>query len=147
MPEIVRTAHAHWRGDLKTGGGAATSASGALKDVVMTAAARFESAPGSNPEELVAAAHAACFSMALSNILAADGHPPKEVRTRAVLRMALGEGGPRIVSIGLATEGEVAGIDQEAFAAAAAKAKDGCPISKLLKPGLESLTVEATLVS
>ena len=146
MPEIVRTGNGAWSGDLKSGRGSASTPSGALKDAPVTFGSRFEAAKGSNPEELIAAAHAACFSMFLSGVLASDGHPPVDVRTQATLRMQLGEGGPRIVSIHLATEGRVPGIDATAFAAAATKAKDGCPVSKLLKPGLEALTVEARLV-
>lgn len=146
MPEIVRTGNGVWRGDLKSGRGSASTPSGALKDAPVTFGSRFEAAGGSNPEELIAAAHATCFSMFLSGVLTSDGHPPGAIRTQATLRMQVGEGGPRIVSIHLDTEGQVPGIDQAAFAAAAAKAKDGCPVSKLLKPGLDSLTFEAKLV-
>ena len=146
MPEIVRTGSAHWSGDLKSGRGAASTPSGALKEAPYTFASRFENAPASNPEELIAAAHASCFSMALSNILASAGHTPAEVRTTVTLRMRLEPSGASIVSSHLECEGRVPGISAEAFDAAAAKAKDTCPVSRLLKPGLETLTYTARLV-
>jgi len=146
MPEIVRTGSAHWSGDLKSGRGAASTPSGALKEAPYTFASRFENAPASNPEELIAAAHAACFSMAFSNMLAGEGHTPTEVRTTATLRMRLDASGPHIVAIHLECEGRVPGISAEQFEAVAAKAKDGCPVSRLLKPGLEQLTLTARLV-
>jgi osmotically inducible protein OsmC len=146
MPEIVRTGSAHWSGDLKSGRGAASTPSGALKEAPYTFASRFENAPASNPEELIAAAHAACYSMALSNILASAGHTPTEVRTTVTLRMRLEPSGASIVSSHLECEGRVPGISAEAFDAAAAKAKDTCPVSRLLKPGLETLTYTARLV-
>ena len=146
MPELVRTGSAHWSGDLKSGRGAASTPSGALKEAPYTFASRFENAPSSNPEELIAAAHASCFSMALSNILAGEGHPPTEVRTTVTLRMRLDAAGASIVSSHLECEGRVPGISGEAFDAAAAKAKDTCPVSRLLKPGLEKLTYTARLM-
>jgi osmotically inducible protein OsmC len=146
MPEIVRTGSAHWSGDLKSGRGAASTPSGALKEAPYTFASRFENAAASNPEELIAAAHAACFSMALSNILASGGHTPTEVRTTVTLRMRMDPGGASIVASHLECEGKVPGISAEAFDAAAAKAKDTCPVSRLLKPGLEQLTYTARLI-
>jgi osmotically inducible protein OsmC len=146
MPEIVRTGSAHWSGDLKGGRGAASTPSGALREAPYTFASRFENAPASNPEELIAAAHASCFSMALSNILAGAGHTPAEVRTTVTLRMRLDPGGASIVASHLECEGRVPGISAEEFEAAAAKAKDTCPVSRLLKPGLEKLTHSARLV-
>ena len=145
MPEIVRTGSARWSGDLKSGKGAASTPSGALAEAPYTFASRFEDAALSNPEELIAAAHAACFSMALSNILAGAGHAPAEVRTTVTLRMRLDPSGPSIVSSQLQCEGRVPGVSSEEFQAAVAKAKDGCPVSKLLKPGLETLTCTARL--
>jgi lipoyl-dependent peroxiredoxin len=146
MPEIVRTGSAHWSGDLKSGRGAASTPSGALKEAAYTFASRFENAAASNPEELIAAAHASCFSMALSNILASGGHTPTEVRTTVTLRMRMDPSGASIVASHLECEGKVPGISAEAFDAAAAKAKDTCPVSRLLKPGLEKLTYTARLV-
>lgn len=146
MPEIVRTGSAHWSGDLKSGRGAASTPSGVLKEAPYSFASRFENAAASNPEELIAAAHASCFSMALSNILASGGHTPTEVRTKVTLRMRMDQGGATIVASHLECEGKVPGISAEAFDAAAAKAKDTCPVSRLLKPGLESLTYTARLI-
>jgi len=145
MPEIVRTGSAHWSGDLKNGRGAASTPSGALKEAAYTFASRFENAAASNPEELIAAAHAACFSMALANMLAGQGHTPTEIRTTVTLKMRLDTGGASIVASHLECEGRVPGISAAEFEAVAAKAKDGCPVSRLLKPGLEELTLSARL--
>ncbi|MGE5236123.1 MAG: OsmC family peroxiredoxin [Acidobacteriota bacterium] len=146
MPELVRTGSAHWSGDLKSGRGAASSASGALKETPYTFASRFESAPATNPEELIAAAHAACYAMALSNMLASEGHSPTEVRATVKLRMRLDAGGASIVASHIECEGRVPGITAAEFEAVAVRAKDGCPVSRLLKPGLESVTLDARLV-
>ena len=143
---MKRSASAVWKGGLQDGKGTVSTESGVLANTPYNFRMRFENEKGTNPEELVAAAHAACFSMALSNILAQGGHPPAEIRTTATLRMSLGEGGPRITSAHLACEGRVPGITAEAFQAAAEKAKDGCPVSKLLKPGLDSLSLAAVLL-
>lgn len=93
---------------------------------------RFESGTGTNPEELVAAAHAGCFSMALSNALASAGHPPTSVKTEASVHFGQTEGGFAITSIDLTTVGEVPGIDEAEFLQLAEGAKAGCPISKAL---------------
>ncbi len=147
MADILRHAHASWAGDLRGGTGKASTESGALRDATVTFPSRFESGSGSNPEELIAAAHAACFSMALSGVLGAQGHAPKEIRTKATLTLSRAESGFKITKIHLETEGEVPGIDEAAFMAAAEKAKETCPISTLLKPGLQELTVDAKFVS
>jgi len=147
MPDILRRAHGTWAGDLASGSGTASTESGALRDVKMTAGARFESASGSNPEELIAAAHASCFSMALANNLSKQGHVPQEIRTQATLTLHRGEGGYKITKIHLDTEGVVPGIDQVEVSAAAEKTKQTCPISVLLLPGLEEATVSARLQS
>lgn len=144
--EIVRTGSAVWRGDLMTGQGIANSQTGAVTDAVMTFGRRFGEDQGANPEELIATAHASCFSMALSARLARAGTPPEEVRTTAAVTLKKGEAGFRIIGVHLTTEAKVPGITAEAFAAAAEGAKEGCPVSRLLAPGLESLTLEATLV-
>jgi len=145
MPEITRKGLARWRGDLKNGGGVLATASGALQEAPYSFASRFEDAPATNPEELIAAAHAACYAMALSNILAGEGHPPAEVRTQVTLRMRMDPSGPSIVAAHIECDAEVPGIAAADFEAAAAKAKEGCPVSRLLKPGLESLTLTARL--
>src|SRR4030088_1979103 len=104
---------AEWKGDLRSGTGTFTagdSISGGY-----TFKSRFEDGPGSNPEQLIAAAHAACFSMALSNILAQAGNPPDSVRTDAAVTLRLVDGAPTITKIALVTVGQVPGIDQATF--------------------------------
>jgi len=145
MSEFNRHANATWNGDLRSGSGTVSTQSGAVSDVKLTFVSRFENAGGSNPEELIAAAHAGCFSMALANALSGAGHTPDSVNTRATVTLATGEGGPRVVKIHLVTEGNVPGIDQATFEKFANDTKQGCPISKLLLPGVEEMTVEARL--
>ena len=147
MADIVRHANATWTGDIQKGRAVADVPSGALKNVSITAGSRFGEEPGTNPEELIAAAHASCFSMQLSALLSREGHPPQEIRTHATLTMRRLEAGFKIYKIHLATEGKVPGIDEAAFRTVAEKAKEVCPVSGLLKPGLETLTLEAKLVS
>jgi O-succinylbenzoic acid--CoA ligase len=147
MAEITRTASASWTGDLRTGTGRASTQSGALQDAVVTYPSRFESGQGSNPEELIAAAHAACFSMALAGRLTREGTPPERVETRATVTLQTGEAGARITRVHLQTRAKVPGLDPAKFREVAEAAKDGCPVSQLLKPGLESLTLDAELVS
>lgn len=146
MADIVRTATATWQGDLKSGGGTTSTTSGALKDTKITAAARFENAPGANPEELIAAAEASCYSMALASNLSKAGFVPTAINTRATLTMAT-EGGYHITAIHLDTEVKAPGVSAEKFAEIAEATKEGCPVSKLLKPGLQSLTLSAKLVA
>ena len=143
MAEFQRGATSTWRGDLIGGAGVDSTESGALSDTAITFVSRFENGGGSNPEELIGAAHAACYSMFLSAILSAAGHVPDAVATRAVV--TLDAGGPKITRIHLVTEGQVPGIDQATFQKFADDAKAGCPVSKLLAPGLEDMTLEATL--
>ena len=142
---MKRSASAVWRGNLKTGKGSLSTDSTVLKDTQYSFTSRFESGVGTNPEELIAAAHAACFSMAFSNMLATAGHPPREIRTTAKLTLAKTETGFKISKIRLETTGIVDGIDDATFQATAEKAKHGCPVSQLLKPGLEELSLKATL--
>ena len=146
MPDIQRHASASWSGDLQSGTGHASTESGALRDATITFPSRFETGTGSNPEELLAAAHASCFNMALSGGLSRQGHPPQEIRTKATLTLAKGESGFKITEIHLDTEGRVEGIDEAAFKAAAEQAKETCPVSVLLKPGLEAVTLHARLI-
>jgi osmotically inducible protein OsmC len=145
MADILRRASGTWRGDLRSGSGTASTESGALRDAKISFVSRFENESGSNPEELIAAAHAACFSMALANNLSQAGHVPEEIRTEATVTLTRGPSGFKITKVHLDTEGRVPGIDQEAFAAAAEKTKQTCPVSVLLLPGLEEATVSATL--
>ena len=146
MPDIVRTGSASWSGGLRNGKGTTSTGGGGLKDFNYSFHSRFENGPGTNPEELIASAHASCFSMALSKILEDQGHPPESIRTTADLSMAKTESGFKISKVHLRTEGRVSTIDEAAFKAAAEKAKENCPVSALLKPGLENLSMEARLV-
>jgi osmotically inducible protein OsmC len=140
----TRNGTAEWRGDLRSGSGTVEVASG-LFSGKYSFKTRFEDEPGTNPEELIAAAHAACFSMALSNILAEAGHAPASVNTTAKVHLRTLEGGPAINQIDLVTEGSVPGIDQEQFAGYAQQAKEGCPVSRALA-GVGEITLDATLV-
>lgn len=127
----ARTSSAEWRGDLKGGGGELSLGSGAFSGSY-SFVSRFEEGEGTNPEELIAAAHAGCFSMALSNMLAQDGTPPTSVRTEATVHLETVDGAPTITRIVLTTVGEVPGIDDDGFRAKAEAAKAGCPVSKLV---------------
>lgn len=147
MSDIERSAEAVWRGDLKSGQGSTSTETGVLREVPYSFKTRFENdRQGTNPEELIAAAHAACFSMAFSHMLAGAGHAPKEIRTKAVLTMKKVEGGFKLARVRLETTGRVDGLDEATFQKTAEKAKDGCPVSQLLKPGLEEMTLKATLL-
>jgi lipoyl-dependent peroxiredoxin len=148
MAEFHRNATSTWRGDLKGGAGVVSAESGALSDTKVTYVSRFENAGGGNPEELIAAAHAACYSMFLSAILSGAGHVPTAITTSATVTLVTGgEGGPQITKIDLTAEGQVPGIDAATFDKFANDAKAGCPVSKLLAPGLNEMTLEAKLVS
>jgi lipoyl-dependent peroxiredoxin len=135
---------AEWKGDVPTGTGTFTA--GDTISGGYTFKSRFEDGPGSNPEQLIAAAHASCFSMALSNILAQGGTPPESVRTEATVTLRRVDGSPTITKIALVTVGKVPGIDAAAFADAAAQAKAGCPVSRALA-GVPEITLEASLAS
>lgn len=126
----ARSSSAEWRGDLKGGAGTLALGSGAFSGEY-SFVSRFEEGPGTNPEELLAAAHAACFSMALSNMLAQDGTPATSVATTATVHLDRVDGAPAITRVVLSTVGTVPGIDEEAFTAKAEAAKAGCPVSKL----------------
>lgn len=145
MADLNRNATSTWRGDLKSGAGVVSTESGAVKDVKLNFVSRFENGGGSNPEELIAAAHAGCYSMALANGLSGDGHVPDYVTTKATVTLRTGAGGPKVAKIHLDVEGKVPGIDAATFQAAAEKTKETCPISRLLLPGLEEVTLTATL--
>lgn len=139
----TRNGNAQWRGDLRDGSGTLSVGSG-LFSGAYSFKTRFEEEPGTNPEELIAAAHASCFSMALSNILSEAGHVPESVSTTARVHLRQVEGAPTIAQIDLETEGRVPGIDQQQFADFANQAKEGCPVSRALA-GVPEMTLEATL--
>ena len=140
-----RSGTAEWKGDLQSGSGELTVGNNAYQGNY-SFQSRFEEGQGTNPEELIAGAHAACFSMALSNMLASHGHEVEYVRTSARVHMRMGEGGPTVSRIDLKTEGKVPGIDQDHFETHAQQAKEGCPISKALA-AVPEITLEATLQS
>jgi lipoyl-dependent peroxiredoxin len=139
----VRNADAEWRGDLKTGQGKVKLGSGAFEGSY-SYNSRFEDGKGTNPEELIAAAHAGCYSMALSAGLSQGGHPPTRIHTTARVIFGPSGGGFAISKIELTTEGSVPGIDAAAFDAAANDAKVNCPVSKALKA--VEITLNAKLV-
>ncbi len=135
---VVSKADAQWDGSLKEGGGEVSF--GTFKGAY-TFASRFETGEGTNPEQLVAAAHAACYSMQLSGVLTAGGNPPKSIHTQAAVTIQAGVG---ITGIELTTEAEVPGVTEATFAEAANKAKEICPVSKALA-AVENITLKATL--
>jgi osmotically inducible protein OsmC len=141
---ISRHAAAHWEGDLKTGKGTiSTPQSGLLADTPYGFKTRFGDVKGTNPEELIAAAHAACFTMALSNTLTEAGHVAEALDTRAEVDLSL-EGGPTISAIRLKLKAKVPGIDEAKFRAVADDAKQNCPVSKALSA--VPITLEAELI-
>ena len=142
----IRQGDAIWEGDLSSGKGVVSATtSKAFSQLPVTWASRTESADGrTSPEELVAAAHASCFSMALSHGLGQAGSPPEKLEVSASVTLDNVGGGFKVVSSALVVRGRVPGMDQAAFKQAAEAAKDGCPISKALK-GNVALSVEATL--
>jgi lipoyl-dependent peroxiredoxin len=136
--------NAEWKGDLKSGTGTFTAGDSITGEYSFRS--RFEDGPGANPEQLIAAAHASCFSMALSAALADAGTPVSSVQTDAVVTLRFVDGAPTITSINLTTVGDVPGIDAAAFREAAEGAKAGCPVSKALA-GVPEITLEASLRS
>jgi len=133
---------AEWKGDVPSGSGTFTA--GDTISGEFSFKSRFEDGPGANPEQLIAAAHASCFSMALSNILAQAGTPPESVHTDATVTLRFVDGAPTITNIALVTVGRVPGIDAAAFAVHAAAAKAGCPVSRALA-GVPEISLEASL--
>ena len=130
---MQRKASAVWKGGLKDGKGSVSSNSGVLSNTPYSFATRFENAAGTNPEELIAAAHAACFSMALSVQLGAANLTPESINTNATLTMEKLDSGWTITAVHLDVVGKVPNADEAAFQKAAETAKAGCPVSKVLK--------------
>ena len=130
---MKQTASAIWHGDLKRGSGALSTHSGVLKETPYSFATRFEGAKGTNPEELIAAAHAGCFTMALSASLGSAGFTPKRLATSAAVSLELVAGDWSITSIHLENEAWIPGISAEKFEQIAADAKANCPVSRLLR--------------
>jgi osmotically inducible protein OsmC len=136
---MKRTASAVWQGDLKKGQGALSTQSGVLNETQYSFATRFESGIGTNPEELIAAAHAGCFTMALSASLGNAGFTPEELSTQATLTLEQVDGNWTITAVHLDLSGRVPGIDAAKFEEIADQAKAGCPVSRVLKADI-SLT-------
>ena len=145
MADIQRHAEAHWTGDLRGGSGTTSSGSGVLRQVPYSVPSRFENGKGTNPEELLAAAHASCFSMMLAKVLGDEKKTAKDIKTKATLTLGQRGGGWKIVSIHLETEVSGEGIDEQTLKRAANTAKEQCPVSVVLKPGLESISLDARL--
>ena len=141
---MKRTASAVWKGGLKDGKGAVSGPSGALNNTPYSFSTRFENQPGTNPEELVAAGHAGCFSMALSGQLGAAGMTAESINTKATLTMEKLEAGWTVTGIHLDVTAKIPGGDRAKFDQAAGNAKAGCPISRLLNT---KITMDAKLES
>ncbi|ALE90532.1 MULTISPECIES: OsmC family protein [Pseudomonas] len=141
---IKKTASAHWEGDVKTGIGSISTETGVLNKAPYGFKARFEGGKGTNPEELIGAAHAGCFSMALSMILGEAGLKPDSIDTQAEVSLDKVEGGYGITAVHLTLKAKVPGASQAQFEEATKKAKEGCPVSKVLNA---KITLDATLVS
>jgi osmotically inducible protein OsmC len=139
---MKRSASAVWKGGLRDGTGAISTDSGVLSDTQYSFTTRFEQGKGTNPEELIAAAHAGCFSMALSNELGQAGLTPESIRTTATVTLEKVDAGFAITAVHLDLSAKVPGADRQAFEAAANNAKAGCPVSKVLNA---QITMEARL--
>lgn len=141
---IKKTASAHWAGDLKTGIGSISTETGVLREAPYGFKARFEGGKGTNPEELIGAAHAGCFSMALSMILGDAGLKADSIDTKAEVTLDQVDGGFAITAVHLILKAKVPGASQEQFNELTKKAKEGCPVSKVLNA---KITLDATLLS
>ena len=141
---IKKTASAHWAGDLKTGIGSISTETGVLRDAPYGFKARFEGGKGTNPEELIGAAHAGCFSMALSMILGDAGLKAESIDTKAEVTLDQVDGGFAITAVHLILKAKIPGATQQQFDELTKKAKEGCPVSKVLNA---KITLDATLVS
>jgi osmotically inducible protein OsmC len=145
MASFKRSAESVWTGDIKAGGGKLTTESGVMSGTPYSFSRRFGDEKGTNPEELLAAAHAGCFNMALAFGLGGAGRTPEELRTKAVVTIEQDGPGFMITTVALTLKGRVPGMSAEEFKQAAEAAKAGCPVSKLFK-GAE-ITLDTELVS
>jgi osmotically inducible protein OsmC len=141
---MKQKASAVWQGSLKEGNGTISTGSGALSAKPYSFKTRFEGEPGTNPEELIGAAHASCFSMALSMILGMAGFTPEKIETTATVTLEQKDGGFAITASHLDVSAKVPGASEEAFLECAGKAKAGCPVSKVLNA---NITMDAALIS
>ncbi len=138
MANIERVAEARWSGELRGGNGQISSASGALEGVAYSYGTRFEQEPGSNPDELLAAAHAACYSMAFAGELGRQGYQPQEVQTKATCILTPQQpSGYKISKMRLETQARVEGIDDATFQQIAREGEAACPVSNALRGSLE----------
>jgi osmotically inducible protein OsmC len=146
MAGITRSAAVVWDGNLLQGSGSFTVGSGVMTDMAVSWPSRVEEPGGkTSPEELIAAAHASCYAMALSHTLTEGGHPPERLNVSAVITFApLREGGFKVAKSALSVHGKVPSLDQAAFSDFAQKGEAGCPVSNALRGNVE-ITVEATL--
>ncbi len=144
MADIERSATAVWTGDLRGGEGTVSTESAVLRDEEYTFATRFKNAPGTNPEELIAAAHAGCYSMAFANVLTKKGYDVEGIETTATVHLSPQDGGFAITKSALEVRGRVPDVDDETFERLAEEAGGACPVSNLLRPGLH-IGLEAIL--
>ncbi|MFW6135214.1 MAG: OsmC family protein [Chloroflexota bacterium] len=144
MADIKRTGTAVWRGDLRGGRGTVSTGSAVLKDQAYTFATRFQDVSGTNPEELIAAAHAGCYNMAFASALTNKGYEVEEIETTATIHLSRQEGGFAITRSVLQVRGRVPEIHKGTFERLAEEAERACPVSNLLRPGLE-IELEAVL--
>jgi osmotically inducible protein OsmC len=139
----ARNGSAEWRGNVESGSGTVTVGNGVFEGAY-SYGSRFGEEEGTNPEQLIAAAQAACFTMALAGVLAAAGHAPESVRTNARVRLRNIDGAPRLVRLDLDTEGHVPGVDEQQFQRYADEAKAACPVARALA-GIPEIVVTAKL--
>jgi osmotically inducible protein OsmC len=139
---MIKNASAVWRGGIKDGGGTISTETGVLRDAPYGFKSRFENGPGTNPEELIGAAHAGCFSMALSLMLGEAGLKPEQIDTKAAVTLDKVGDGFEITASHLTVVARIPGADQAKFMEIAGKAKAGCPVSKLMKA---NITMDARL--
>ncbi|NUT74260.1 OsmC family protein [Pseudomonas sp. C1C7] len=140
---IIKKASAHWSGDLKTGIGSISTETGVLREAPYGFKARFEGGKGTNPEELIGAAHAGCFSMAFSMMLGEAGLKAESIDTQAEVTLDQGDGGFSITAVKLIMKAKIPGASPAQFDELSKKAKEGCPVSKVLNA---KISLEATLV-
>ena len=144
MGDIERRGTGVWRGNLRKGEGRLGTESVVLKDQPYSFGTRFGDQPGTNPDELIAAAHASCYSMAFANVLSEEGYEVGRIETTATIHLEKHDGGFAIVRSSLDVEGDVDDIDEATFRRMAEEADKACPVSNLLRPGLE-IEIEARL--
>jgi osmotically inducible protein OsmC len=140
----ARNGSAEWHGSVESGSGTVTVGDGVFEGAY-SYQSRFAEGEGTNPEQLIAAAHAACFTMALSSVLGAAGHVPESLRTNARVQLRNIDGAPTLARIDLETEGRVPGVDEQQFQRHAEEAKTNCPVSRALA-GIPEIALSARLV-